>query len=429
MSHPSTSATGDPGRGAAAAAGSADGAPDRMGHVVIVGAGECGARVAAELRTGGWCGSVTVIGDEQRATYERPPLSKSALLDEAPSPVEPYRRGGLEEVEIRSGRAVSAINTSQRTVSLDDGEQLAWDSLVLATGARSRRLPGAPDGVLTLRTWEESQALREVLDAGGRLLVVGAGLIGLEVAASACRRGLEVTVVEAGTRALGRAVPEGTAQTLVARHTAEGVRILTATTLASLAPGPPWRARLSNGEEVVADAVLAAIGSEPVVDLAVAAGIEVTDGIVVDEQMRTNAPDVWAAGDCCAGPVAMLGARMRLESWRMAHDQAVTVARSLLGDGVPHTAVPWFWSDQFDLTLQVSGLAEAASRWLRRERPDGLVVDLGLSDTGRLVAAAGVGRGGALARDVRAAERLIGARATPDPAALVDPAVPLRSLV
>lgn len=397
--------------------------------VVIVGAGECGARVAHELRAGGWVGTVTLVGSETAPTYERPPLSKAALVDDDPAPVEPYRGGGLDDVEVHRGVTVSAIDVAARTVTLHDGQTLGWSHLVLATGARPRRLTGLPDGVLTLRTWGDACALRAVLDAGGHLLIIGAGLIGLEVAASARQRGLEVTVVEAGERALARAVPGGAARSIVDRHTAEGVRLLTSSTVDEMTAGSRWLARLSTGEALSADAVLMAVGSGPETALARQAGLAVDDGVVVDDRMRTSVSGVYAAGDCCSGPVALTGTRMRLESWRMAHDQAVTVARSILGEDTPHTAVPWFWSDQYDLTLQVSGLAAAATRWLRRERPDGLVVELGLDDAGRLVCAAGVGVGGAVARDVRMAERLIAAGATPDPAALTDPGVQLRSLL
>lgn len=398
-------------------------------HVVVVGAGEAGARVAHELHTGGWTGPITLLGEEDRPVYERPPMSKATLTDAEPAPVEPYRDGRLEwpGLTVRPGVVVESIDLDGRSVHLAGGEQIAWDRLVIATGARSRRLPDLPAGVLTLRTWEEALALRAGLERGSSLLVIGAGLIGLEVAASARTRGLEVTVVEAGPRALGRAVPEPAADVLVDRHTSEGVSLRLGTTVTSLRRTEGgWHAALSDGTEVVADVVLAAVGSTPETALAEAAGLEVEDGIVVDDRMRTSVADVWAVGDCAAGPVAVSGSRQRLESWRMAHDQAVTAAGSILGREVRHEAVPWFWSDQYDLSLQVSGLAGLASTWVARPQADGALVHLGLDDAGRVVCAAGAG-GARIAKDVRMSERLISSGVVVDPTVLADPDTALRT--
>ena len=433
---------------------------DEAPQVVIVGGGECGARVAHELAAGGWPGPITLLGEEDRPTYERPPLSKAMLVDPDPQPVEPYRDGRLDlpGLTVRPGVQVTAVDTAAGTVTLADGETVGYDRLVLATGARPRRLADLPTEVPVLRTLDDATALREALEAargtGGRLLVIGAGLIGLEVAASARTLGVDVTVVEATERALSRAVPAPVAETVLARHRDEGVDLRVATTITSLERSDGrWRAALSDGSEVEADVVVQAVGAVPETTLAEQAGLEVDDGIVVDAQLRTSAPGVWAAGDCCRAPVPVAGRAVRLESWRMAHDQAVTVAASLLA-GLPPAgsspgtvgspdaddateggadpaglqAVPWFWSDQYDLTLQVSGLADLAERWVTRPRPDGTEVLLGLASDGRLVCAAGVGRA-QVAKDVRMAERLIAAGARPDPDALADPALPLRSLL
>lgn len=400
-------------------------------RIVIVGAGEAGARVAHELHTSGWTGPITLLGEEDRPVYERPPLSKNVLLDGAPAPVEPYRDGRLEwdGLTVRTGVVVTSIDRAGRTVRVADGEEIAYDRLVLATGARSRRLPDLPEEVLTLRTWEEALRLRTALTAGGSLLVVGAGLIGLEVAASARTRGLDVTVVEMGPRALSRAVPEAVAEVLVSRHRAEGVDLRLGTTVASLEPDEGgWLARLSDGTEVVVDAVLTAVGSVPETALARACGLEVEDGIVVDEQMRTSDERIHAVGDCCAGPIDLLGRRTRVESWRMAHDQAVTAAAAIRGEDVRHTAVPWFWSDQYDLSLQVAGVESAASTWVQRPQADGSTVHLGLDAEGRVVCAAGAG-GARIAKDVRMSERLITSGLVVDPALLADASTPLKSLL
>lgn len=399
-------------------------------HVVVVGAGEAGGRVAHELLTGGWTGTITLVGGEDRPPYERPPLSKSVLLDDDPRPVEPYRDGALDDprLTLRTGATVTALDLEGRLVHLDDGSDLPFDRLVLATGATPRRIGHLP-GVPALRTYDEALALRSALAAARSLLVVGGGLIGLEVAAAARAKGVAVTVVEAEPQVLGRAVPAPVAAALASRHQDEGVDLrLPATVTSAELVGDGWQVTLSDGAEVRADLVLQAVGSVPGTELAAAAGIEVDDGIVVDAQMRTSATDVWAVGDCTRGPVAPGGRRVRVESWRMAHDQAVTAAASILGREPVHDAVPWFWSDQYDLSLQVSGLAAAAVTWVERPEPDGTSVHLGLDDDGRLVCAAGVGRA-AVAKDVRMAERLLAARATPDPAALADPVQQLRSLL
>ncbi|OAB88582.1 hypothetical protein AWH69_01920 [Janibacter melonis] len=400
-------------------------------QVVVVGGGECGARVAHDLATSDLDARVVLVGREARAPYERPPLSKSVLVDDDPRPVEPYRDGRLdvERLEVLAGRTATSLDLEGRTVELDDGTRLGFDRLVLATGAQPRLLPGLPAAALTLRTFEDALVLRDALQPGAHLLVVGAGLVGLEVAASARTRGAQVTVVEAAERALGRAVPHPVARVLVERHEAEGVDLRLGTTVASASAGSGgWRVELSDGTSLAPDVVLQAVGSVPEVGLARDAGLEVDDGVVVDAAMRTSARGVWAAGDCCAGPVAVLGRRQRLESWRMAHDQAAVAAASVRGEEVSITAVPWFWSDQYDLSLQVSGMAAAATRWVERPRPDGTVVHLGLDADGVLVCAAGAGRA-AVAKDVRMAERLVAAGARPDPDQLADPAVQLRSLL
>ncbi|WP_338749271.1 NAD(P)/FAD-dependent oxidoreductase [Janibacter alittae] len=400
-------------------------------HVVVVGAGEAGARLAHELHAGGWPGPITLLGEEDRPVYERPPLSKNVLVDDEPSPVEPYREGRLEwpGLTVRTGVTVRSIDRTDRTVRLADGEEIAYDRLVIATGARSRRLPGLAVGVHTLRTWDEALQLRSVLHRRGSLLVIGAGLIGLEVAASARSRGMAVTVVEMRPRALERAVPEPVAEVLAERHRAEGVSLHLGTTVESLEQDEGgWLARLSDGTEVTADAVVAAVGSVPETALAKAAGLPVDDGILVDGQMRTSDEHVWAIGDCCAGPVDVLGRRARLESWRMAHDQAVTAAAAIRGEDVRHTAVPWFWSDQYDLSLQVAGAAAAARSWVRRPHPDGSTVHLGLDEAGRVVCAAGAG-GPRVAKDVRMSERLITSGTVVDPGLLADADTPLKSLL
>lgn len=397
-------------------------------HVVIIGAGEAGARVAHELTQRGWTGGITLVGAEDHPVYERPPLSKAMLLDPDPKAVEPYRERSLAEhgVTVLQGRSARSLDTDARQVALDDGRALTYSHLVLATGARSRRLPDLPGEVLSLRTLEESLQLRAALGAADRLLVVGAGLIGLEVAAAARAKGVDITVVESGERALARSVPTGVAEQVAERHRREGVDLRLSTTLTSIGRrGEAWQVALSDGSEVTVDLVVQAVGSVPETSLAETAGMLVDDGIIVDGRMRTSADGVWAVGDCTSGPIALTGERRRVESWRMAHDQAVVAAADIAGEPVAHDAIPWLWSDQYDLTIQVSGLLDAATQWLVRPEPDGTEVHLALDPDGRLVCAAGVGRA-AIAKDVRKAERIMRAGTPVDPAVLVDPTIPLR---
>lgn len=398
-------------------------------RIVVVGAGECGTHAAMALREQGFTGSITLIGRETVHAYERPPLSKGALSADETALVHPWSPEQLTEagVDLRLGVEMSGIDRDSRVVTTSRGE-VPYDRLLLALGADPRRLDLEP--VAYLRTHEDAEALRSLLRPDGRLLVIGAGFIGLEIAAGARDRGMAVTVVETAPRALGRIVPEEVAEQVVAAHVERGVDLRTGTTVTALADeGGPLRARLSDGSEVVVDAVVAGIGASPATDLAAAAGLAVEDGIVVDEQLRTSDPVIWAAGDCAAFPDARSGKRVRLESWRNAHDHALTAAASMLGTAEAHVAVPWFWSDQYDRMLQVAGLPGRGSEVVLRHRDDGVLVHFGLDAGSRLVHAAAFGPGPAVAKEVRVASRLIETGARVDPEQLADPQVPLRSIL
>ena len=397
-------------------------------RIVIVGAGECGTHAAMALREQGFTGAITLLGRESVHAYERPPLSKGALAEEDPPLVHPWTPEQLTEagVDLRLGVEATEIDRTSRTVSTSDGP-VEYDRLLLAAGAQARRLD--LDRVIYLRTHEDAAALRTLLRPGGRLLVIGAGFIGLEIAAAARERDLEVTVVEAASRALARMVPEVIAEEVVALHAEHGVPIRTSTTVVDLRDeGPALRATLSDGTQLVVDGVIAGVGASPATELAESAGLPVEAGIVVDEYLRTADPRIWAAGDCAAFPDARSGRRVRVESWRNAHDQAVTVAASMTEKEVPHAAVPWFWSDHYDQMLQVAGLpgvGQVVERW----REDGILVHFGLDADGRLVHAAALGRGPAVAKDIRVAEKIIAAGIVVDPAELADPTVALRSIL
>ena len=398
-------------------------------RIVVVGAGECGTHSAMALRDKGFGGEIVLIGREGVHAYERPPLSKGALSAEESDLVHPWSPEQLTEasIDLRLGVEVTSIDLEGAVVRTSVGDE-PFDRLVLAMGAEPRRLD--IDGLSYLRTHEDAEAMRRLVRPGGHLLVVGAGFIGLEVAAGARERGMEVTVVEAAPRILGRIVPEEVAEQVRALHVEHGVHIRTSTVLADVvAEGDGFRAVLSDGDELTVDGVVVGIGAIPATALAEQAGLVVDNGIVVDEALRTSDPRVWAAGDCVSFPDARGGGRVRLESWRNAHDQAETVAASVLGHGKPHSAVPWFWSDQFDRMLQVAGLPGTEERTVLRHRDDGVIVHLGLDGADRLVHAAAVGPGAAVAKDIRVAEKLIAAGAKVDPRQLADPETPLRSIL
>jgi 3-phenylpropionate/trans-cinnamate dioxygenase ferredoxin reductase subunit len=373
-----------------------------MAGMLIVGAGECGTRAALALREAGYDGPVTLLGAEPHPPYERPPLSKDAIVAASPAakPIGGSERLAEAGIDFRPGLAVTEIDRAARVVRCDGAAALAYDKLLLATGARPRTLPLPGAGTLsvaTLRTLEDAVGIRASLGLGRRLAVIGGGFIGLELAASARRLGTEVAVIEALPRLLSRGVPAEIAAALYARHLEEGVSFHFGARIAELSPR----------------------------------GVALGDGTLVPADLVvTSDPAVFAAGDCCSFPHPLYdGRRLRLESWRSAQEQGTLAARNMLGEGEPTSAVPWFWSDQYDLTLQISGIADGAAAAVRRELADGAFVVFHLAADGRLLAASGIGRGNAVAKDVRLAEMLIARRGRPDPAALADPAQNLKRLL
>jgi 3-phenylpropionate/trans-cinnamate dioxygenase ferredoxin reductase subunit len=293
-------------------------------------------------------------------------------------------------------------------------------------------LPGA-DGPRTayLRSLGDAQRIREMLQPGRKLAVIGGGFIGLELAASARRRGCEVCVIEGLPRILSRAVPEELAEVIAARHRAEGVDLRCGSGVEAIAETRDGvEVRLTQSEVVTADHLIIGIGAVPVTSLAQSAGLAIDNGIAVDDRLQTADSDIFAAGDCCSFPLPIYGGRrVRLEAWRNAQDQGNLAARNMLGAGAAVSAVPWFWTDQYDLVLQLAGLADAGSAIVRRELGDGAFVLFHIDAEGLLVAAGGIGRGNVVARDIRLAEMMIARRAKPDPKALADPQFKLKSLL
>jgi 3-phenylpropionate/trans-cinnamate dioxygenase ferredoxin reductase subunit len=405
--------------------------------MLIIGAGECGARAALSLRERGYDGPVTLIGDEAHLPYERPPLSKDAMVSETeplPKLVGDREHFAGRRIECVTGTCAVSIDRAARRVALADGRTQSYDKLLLATGATPRRLPlpGADSGRCAyLRTHDDALRIRDALKAGSHVAILGGGFIGLEIAASARKRGASVTVIEALPRILTRGVTEAIAHIVDARHRREGVTLACGKAVLALREtASSIEIALADGSTVAADLLVIGIGAVPVTDLAQKAGLAIDNGIAVDAQLRTSDPDIYAAGDCCSFPLAIYGGRrVRLECWRNARDQGGLAARNMLGAGESASAVPWFWSDQYDLTLQIAGLPDEGTQSVRRDLSEDAFILFHLAGDGRLVAASGIARGNAVAKDIRLAEMLIAKGAKPDPAALAQPGIKLKSLL
>ena len=394
-----------------------------MSGFVIIGAGKAGAAAAALLAGAGE--RVTLLGAEAHPPYDRPPLSKSVLLaGETPPPEALLTPAQLAAITFRPAVSVTRIERAGKRLYLTDGTWLPYAKLLLATGAAPRRLDG--DGVAYLRTYEDALALRARLLPGRRVVLVGGGVIGLELAAAARQRGAEVTIIEAGPRLLTRGVPRAVAAEVAARHEAAGITLRTGAAISQVSPGA---LELAGGEVILADLVVAGIGAVPRTQLAEAAGLAVGNGIITDETLRTADPDIYAAGDCCAFPHPLAPGRLvRLESWRNAQDQGEAAARAMLGAPAPFRTAPWFWSDQFDRCLYVAGWAEPDAQTIARPLAGGATLHFQCAPDATLLSAAAFGPV-ELGRDIRLAEMLINSHARPMAAQLADPSVPLKSLL
>lgn len=404
--------------------------------IVIVGAGKAGTAAAIGMREGGWRGLVVLIGNETMLPYERPPLSKAVLIEATdPGPkllVAPERLAELR-IDYLGGRNVESIDRVAHTVTLSDGAQLAYERLLLATGARPRKLsiPAATGSrIATLRTYADALAIRKIIGRGCEVVVIGGGFIGLEVAASAVSRGALVTVVEAGPRLLMRAVQAPMAELIKAKHERSGVRIETSAIVERIDVSE-GRSKivLADGRSHLADLVVVGVGVVPNVELAQAAGLAVDNGIMLDATLATSDPDIFAAGDCCSFPHRLYGERIRLETDRNAQQQGGAAAANMLGGDHPYEDVPWFWSDQYDETLQIAGLCREKDVPLARSLGAKGQLFFYLAGDGRLVAACGFGSLGAIAKEIRFAEMMIGRRLAPKAEALVDPTVNMKSLL
>jgi 3-phenylpropionate/trans-cinnamate dioxygenase ferredoxin reductase component len=402
-----------------------DGAPAADPLIAVVGGGMAGISAARTLRELGFTGELTVFGAEAIEPYERPALSKSFLTehDSAAPPLlhdgEMLRQAGIR---LRLDTTVAAIDPARRRLTTGGGEHLRYTRLLLATGSRCRRLdiPGGDlHGVRYLRELTDAHRLRQLLQPGRRIVVVGGGVIGLEVAASAVHRGCRVTVVEAGPQLMGRVVPFALATAVADLHRARGVRILTGVAPQAFIGGTDGvrGVALADGRVLAADAVVVGIGAVPRTELAERAGLTVEDGVIVDEQFRSSDENIFAAGDVAR--VFHAGARghLRSESWRLAETQGRQAAASILGRGEPYRDIPWMWSDQHEAHIQTIGFgfrdAELISHGSLEDRA-GLSY-FAVRDQ-RIVAAAGVSLGSGVGKTIRAAQLLMerGSRVEPD---------------
>lgn len=406
--------------------------------VVIVGAGQAGGWAACTLRKEGFVGAITLVGDESWPPHERPPLSKSVLLGTA-EPVSTHLFADADwaalDINWMASRCVRSLDRQAHMLLLDDGSSLRWDRLILCTGGRSRTLTpeGMEEPCETLRTIDDALRLRERLRAARRLLVIGGGWIGLEVAATARELGLDVTLVEAGDRLCSRSLPENVSSWLQDLHHGHGVRIMLNTSVLSAVKQPDESFEVGLlqagdlGHTLAVDLVISGIGMIPNDELASAAGLECAGGIVVDASCCTTDPDIFAAGDVAVSPNSWMGRSCRLESWQNAQEQGIAAARSAMGRAVLHDPIPWFWSDQFGVNLQIQGVVCDADQVVVREMA-GTVGDIReihfYLRAGRLRGVVGINA----AKEVRMSKKLIATGASPDLSALADVLVPLGKL-
>ncbi|MEO1704425.1 MAG: FAD-dependent oxidoreductase [Pseudomonadota bacterium] len=399
-----------------------------MSRIVVIGAGQAGASLTGKLRALGYEGEIVLIGEEPAPPYQRPPLSKKYLLGEMPIErmyLKPEAAYGEAGITLRTGTRVDAVDTDAREVHIGD-EKLSYDELAFTTGSVVRTLPqgigGTLEGVFTVRTLADVDAMAEAFANGGHVLIIGGGYIGLEAAAVAAMKGLKTTLIEAADRILARVAAPETSDYFRALHTEHGVDIREGVRLERLTgEGHVSGAELSDGTALDIDFAIVGVGIDPCTALASQAGIACENGIRTDARGRTSAPHVWAAGDCASFPYR--GTRIRLESVPNAMDQADVIAANMLGAEEDYLAKPWFWSDQYDVKLQIAGLNSGYDRVVVRHGEKGqsnwyyrgselLAVDA-MND----------------ARGYMIGKRLIEAGKSPSPDAIADPATDLKALL
>jgi len=405
-------------------------------RIVVIGAGHAASEFTGALRAGGFSGPVLMFGEEAHLPYQRPPLSKAFLSGESALGALELKSAAAYEkmgVEVRTGARVTAIDRRARRIEFEHGGFEPYGKLVLATGGRARPLAvrgledaQKPSNLHYLRTVADAGPVREFLRPGLRLVIIGGGYVGLEVASVASKRGLEVTVLEALPRLLARVTAAETSAFYERIHRDAGVAIRTHASVRRIETDPTGNTVVAvhTEDEVLAgDLVLAGVGQIPNVELAERCGLVVGDGIVVDEHSLSSDPDIFAIGDCSNHPSALYRRRLRLESVPNALGQARAAAATLCGSPRAYDAVPWFWSDQYDLKLQMVGLSHGHDRVIIRGRPEERSFITYYLQAGRIIAADAVNR----PKDFLAAKRLVGELAQIAPEGLADESRPVQS--
>ncbi len=406
---------------------------DATEKVLIIGGGHAAGQCAASLRQKGWRGDIVIAGEEAYPPYQRPPLSKAFLAGELAAErlfLKPAAFYDKERIDLRLGARATRIDRAEKSVAFEDGSAIDYDCLVIATGARVRRLkvPGADlPGVGYLRDIADVDALRPRLGAGADLVIVGAGYIGLEVAAVAAKLGARVTVLEAAGRVMSRVAGETISHFFEDLHRANGVDIRLHAALAGFdGEDRVEAARLADGSRLACDLAVIGVGVVPNAEIAEAAGLAVDDGVVVDDCTRTQDPAIYAVGDCTRHPCAYLGEPVRLESVHNALEQAKTAAAAICGAPSPYDQAPWFWSDQYDVKLQTVGIGPGrADREIVRGAIDDKAFSVFYFRGETLLAVDSVNR----PADHMIARKIIATGAAATPAAVADPSFDLKSLI
>ena len=401
-------------------------------NIVIVGAGHAAGQAVATLRQKKYDGKIVLIGDEQHYPYQRPPLSKKFLAGEMPAERLYFKPPSFYDepnIDVQLGTRVTHIDGAGKTVTKDDGTTCEFENLIIATGARVRKLdvPGAElPGVHYLRNIQDVSAMHEGMQPGKRMVIIGAGYIGLEVAAVANSKGLQVTVIEMAERVMSRVVSEQVSDFYQEEHRRHGVNLLLSTGLSGFSGGESVAGvDLSDGTTIAADLVLIGIGVVPNVELAQDAGLEVDNGILVDDGCRTSDPNIYAIGDCTNHPNDLLGRQLRLESVQNALEQAKTAAANICGDDLKYAQVPWFWSDQYDLKLQIAGISEGYDRTVLRGDPADRAFSCLYLREGELIAIDSINA----PKDFMQSKALIANHANISPDTLVNPDIALKDLL
>lgn len=399
--------------------------------VVIAGAGHAAGQVVATLRQKQFDGDIVLIGEENRLPYQRPPLSKKYLAGELPAERLYFKPPDFYDdpaVEVRLNTRVAAIHCADHHIETTSGDRVDYHKLVLALGSRARPLnvEGCNlDGVHYLRTIDDVDRIRKDLDVAENVVIVGAGYIGLEVAAVARQLGRNVTVLEMADRVMSRVVSPVVSEFYQAQHTKHGVELLLSTGLeAFVGNGRVHAVKTSDGQTLPVDTVVVGVGILPNTELAATAGLDVNNGIVVDDHSQTSDADIFAVGDCTSHPNSIYGRRLRLESVHNALEQAKTAGANICGADATYAQVPWFWSDQYDLKLQIAGISEGYDDVVMRGDPQAASFSCLYLREGRLIACDAINA----PRDFVQSKALIAERATVDTRRLADSRTQLKNL-